>query len=100
MGSIKKKQIVKFIEGFKYTKRTSKHGQIAYNIYSKNNIQLNFRPILIVGGRGSKKTDYGDVGISHIAEAMGINKKYFNELLAGKKSRNDYIEYILKQRKK
>lgn len=96
MASVKKKQIVKFIEGFKHTKRTSKHGKIAYNIYSKNNIQLNFRPILIVGGRGSKKTDYGDVGIAHIAEAMGINKKFFEELLAGKKSRDDYEEHMLR----
>lgn len=61
---------------------------------------MNYRPILIVGGRGSKKTDYGDTGIGHIAESMGIDQKFFKELMSGKKSRNDYENYRLNQPKR
>jgi len=97
--SVKKKDIIKLIESFKYRKRKSKnHGQIAYDIYSSRiAIQLNYRPILIVGGRGSKKNDFGDIGLNHIADAMGIGQKFLKELLSGIKSKDDYEKYRLRQ---
>jgi len=87
LATIRTSVIIQFIESFPYKKKPpSTHGQLVYNIYDDIGRQLNFRPILIV----TKKKEYGDNGLKHIANALGIQLQFLKQLLYGEKSKEDY----------
>lgn len=68
MATFTKKEIIRFIENFLYKKREGNHG-VAYNIYNKDRVQLNIRPILIPR---DKKNYFGDKAIKLLADSFGI----------------------------
>lgn len=91
MATLTKKEVLNFIKNFNCTKREGNHGVI-YNIYNKNGIQLNLKPIIIPR---DKKNYFGDTGIRLLAGSFGISQQFFKKLLNGKKSIGDYERDVL-----
>ena len=96
MATIKTSVIIKFIESFPHKKQPpSTHGSLVYNIYSENDYQLNLRPILVM----TKKKEYGNNGSKYIANSLGIPLQFLKQLLSGEKTKKDYENEVLGNRK-
>jgi len=91
-----KKEIIRFIESFLYKKRDGNHGA-AYNIYNKDRVQLNIRPILIPR---DKKNYFGDKAIKLLSDSFGIDQQFLKEPLNGERTAEEYEKDILSRSSK